>query len=60
MRHFCECITSTSFVTALIDVSQKQDLAAQMLEVCVSPLGMLHGRLHWNPNFPENSVRKEL
>lgn len=48
MRHFCECTASTTCVTTLAGGSQKQELAAQILEVSVSPQGMLH----WNPNFP--------
>ena len=35
-------------------IDLKQELAAQMLGADVSPWGMLHGRLHLNPNFLGN------
>lgn len=53
-RHFCECTTSTTYATMLTGGSQKQDRAAKVLEVNVSPQGMLQGRQHLNPNFPGN------
>lgn len=34
---FHECMTSTTYVTTFIGGSQKQDQAAQMLGVSVSP-----------------------
>lgn len=52
MRHFCECMASTSYVTTLIGSGcQKQDLAAQVLKVSFS-LGDAAWWAALDPNFP--------